>query len=157
MARQFFLLSEPAIKAIEKTLEELVNDSRACFAQVVDRSGYLIAAYGTSVHMHPEELGAIAAGIISAMQVVVNLAESQESTIKFHSKQMANFHFQWITPRVFLLIAFDNQTTESLVRSKVKRTSKLILPHLSQDETQQSQVSSGQFIEDKLSELFQDF
>jgi hypothetical protein len=157
MARQYFLLSEEAIKAIESTLSQLVSESRAQYAQVVDRSGYVIAGHGQPAHMHPEELGAIAAGILSAMQVVVNLAESQETTVKFHSKTMANFHFYWVNARVFLLIAFDQkQTTESLVRSKALRTAKAINPHLAQDDTQRSEIGSGQFIEDKLSELFQD-
>lgn len=156
MGRQFFLLSEEAIEAIEKILADIVNDARACYAQVVDRSGYVIATHGQPSHMHPEELGAVSAGILAAMQVVVNLAESQEATLKFHSKTLANFHFNWINPRVFLLVAFDNQTTESLVRSKGKRATKQIHPHLAQDETQRSQIGSGQFIEDKLSELFQD-
>lgn len=156
MARQFFLLSEEAIKAIEKTLADVVKDARALYAQVVDRSGYVIASEGQPTHMHPEELGAVAAGILSAMQVIVNLAESKEATLKFHSKTIGNLHFHWINPRVFLLVSFDNQTTESLVRSKAKRTAKVIFPHLAQDETQPSQIGSVQFIEDKLSELFQD-
>jgi len=156
MARPFFLLSEQSIKAIEKTLVELVEESRARYAQVVDRSGYVIANHGQPSHMHPEELGAIAAGILSAMQVIVNLAESPETTLKFHSKTISNFHFHWISPRVFLLAAFDNATTESLVRSKARRAARLILPHLAQDETQRMSVGSVQFIEDKLSELFQD-
>jgi predicted regulator of Ras-like GTPase activity (Roadblock/LC7/MglB family) len=156
MGRQFFLLSEQSIQAIEKILANLVNDARASYAQVVDRSGYVVATHGQPSHMHPEELGAVAAGILSAMQVVVNLAESQEATLKFHSKTIANFHFHWVNPRVFLLIAFDNQTTESLIRSKGKRAVKLIHPHLAQDETQRADMGSGQFIEDKLSELFQD-
>ena len=156
MARQFFLLSEEAVTAIEEALESLVTDACASYAQVVDRSGYVIASHGQPSHMHPEELGAIAAGILAAMQVVVNLAESQESTIKFHSKTMANFHFRWISPRVFLLVAFDSSTTESLVRGKTKRTVKLIHPHLAQDETQPAQLGSVQFIEDKLGELFED-
>jgi hypothetical protein len=155
MARQFFLLSEQAIKTIESTLVDLVQESRASYAQVVDRSGYVIAGHGQPVHMHPEEL-AMTAGILSAMQVMVNLAESQEATLKFHSRTIANFHFIWINPRVFLLVAFDNQTTESLVRSKAKRTAKLIYPHLAQDDTQRTPFGSVQFIEDKLSELFQD-
>jgi len=157
MGSQFFLLSEDAIKTIERTLKDLVAEARARYAQVVDRSGYVIATHGEPLHLHPEELGAIAAGILSAMQVVVNLAESQESTIKFHSKTMANFHFQWINPRVFLLVAFDKQTTETLVRSKARRAAKVIHPHLTQDETQATEIGSGRFIEDKLSELFQDF
>jgi predicted regulator of Ras-like GTPase activity (Roadblock/LC7/MglB family) len=156
MARQFFLLSEQAIKSVEATLVNLVQEARACYAQVVDRSGYVIAGYGQPVHMHPEELGAMTAGILSAMQVMVNLAESQEATLKFHSRTITNFHFVWINPRVFLLVAFDNQTTESLVRSKAKRTAKIIYPHLAQDDTQRTPFGSVQFIEDKLSELFQD-
>jgi len=156
MARQFFLLSEEAIKATEVALGDLVADARARYAQVVDRSGYVIASHGQPSHMHPEELGAIAAGILSAMQVVVNLAESKESTIKFHSRTMGNFHFYWINPRVFMLVAFDNRTTESLVRSKAKRAAKAIHPHLAQDETQPAQLGSVQFIEDKLGELFED-
>ena len=156
MARQFFLLSEEAIEAIEKTLLELVTDSKAAYAQVIDRSGYLIAAQGQPTHMHPEEMGAIAAGIVSAMQVVVNLAESKESTIRFHSKNMANFHFIWINPRVFLLVAFDNAAAESVVRAKAARTAAAIAPHLSQDQTQPREIGSGRFIEDKITELFQD-
>lgn len=156
MARQFFLLSEDSINEIEKVLENLVGDARACYAQVVDRSGYVIATRGQPSHMHPEELGAVSAGILSAMQVAVNLAESQEATLKFHSKTLANFHYNWVSPRVFLLVAFDNQTTESLVRSKAKKATKQIYPHLAQDETQKTSLGSGQFIEEKLSELFQD-
>lgn len=156
MARQVFLLSEEAMKEIEKILADLVEESKACYAQVVDRSGYVIAYHGKPRHIHFEELGAIAAGIVSAMQVIVNLAESQESTIKFHSKSMANFHFRWINPRVFLLVAFDHQTTESAVRTKAKHAAKLAHSHLAEDETQPVELGSVQFIEEKLSELFKD-
>jgi hypothetical protein len=156
MARQFFLLSEEAIAAIEKTLAELVADTKASYVQVIDRSGYLIATQGQPTHMHPEELGAIAAGIVSAMQVVVNLAESRDSTIKFHSESMANFHFIWVNPRVFLLVAFDNAASESVVRTKAAYTAAAIAPHLSQDQTQPHEIGSGRFIEDKITELFQD-
>jgi len=156
MARQFFLLSEEAIEAIERTLGALVAESRASYALVIDRSGYLIASFGQSTHVHPEELSAIAAGIVSAMQVVVNLAESKESTIRFYSETMVNFHFVWINPRVFLLLAFDDKTSESAIRGKAGQTAKMISPFLAQDQTQQVDVGSGRFIEDKLSELFQD-
>jgi hypothetical protein len=156
MARQFFLLSETAIEAIEKMLAELVSETKACYVQVIDRSGYLVAGHGQPTHVHPEELGAIAAGILSAMQVIVNLAESQESTIKFHSKTMTDFHFAWITPRVFLLVAFDNNASEVLVRSKAFRTAKAIHPHLAQDQTEPGELRSVRFIEDKISELFRD-
>jgi predicted regulator of Ras-like GTPase activity (Roadblock/LC7/MglB family) len=156
MVSQFFILPEEAVKAIEKMLAELVEETHARYVQVIDRSGYVIVAHGQPMHVHPEELGAIAAGILSAMQVIVNLAESKESTIKFHSQTMTNFHFAWINPRVFLLVAFDGATPESLVRSKARHTAELIHPHLSQDETQPADLRSVQFIEDKLSEMFQD-
>jgi predicted regulator of Ras-like GTPase activity (Roadblock/LC7/MglB family) len=156
MARQFFILSEDAIKTIEKLLAELAEETHANYIQVIDRSGYVVVAHGRPTHVHPEELGAIAAGILSAMQVIVNLAESKESTIKFHSKTMTNFHFIWINPRVFLLVAFDGTANESLVRSKARRTAELIHPHVSQDDTQPADLRSVQFIEDKLSEMFLD-
>jgi len=156
MARQFFLLSEQAVEAIEKTLATLVADSQGSYALVIDRSGYLIASHGQTTHVHPEELAAIAAGIVSAMQVVVNLAESKESTIHFYSDSMSNFHFVWINPRVFLLLAFDNNTPEAALRSKAGLTAMMITPYLAQDQTQQVDIGSGRFIEDKFSELFQD-
>jgi predicted regulator of Ras-like GTPase activity (Roadblock/LC7/MglB family) len=156
MARQFFILSEDAIKTIEKLLAKLAEETHANYIQVIDRSGYVVVAHGRPAHVHPEELGAIAAGILSAMQVIVNLAESKESTVKFHSKTMTNFHFIWINPRVFLLVAFDGTANESLVRSKARRTAELIHPHVSQDDTQPVDLRSVQFIEDKLSEMFLD-
>jgi hypothetical protein len=156
MARQYFILSEETVGTIEKMLANLAAETRASYVLVIDRSGYVIVGHGRPTHVHPEELGAIAAGVLSAMQVIVNLSESRESTVKFHSKTMANFHFAWITPRVFLLVAFDGAQSESLVRNKARRTAELIYPHLVQGETQPTDLKSVQFIEDKLTEMFQD-
>lgn len=156
MARQLFLLSEAAIEKIEKILQQLVEETQACYAQVIDRSGYLIVSHGQPAHVHPEELGVIAAGILSAMQVVVNLAESQEATVKFHSRSMTDFHLVWIDARIFLLVAFNDKASEAIVRSQAIRAARNIHPHLSQDQTQPTEMDSVRFIEDKISELFQD-
>lgn len=156
MARQFFLLSEDAVREIEKTLATLVAETKSRYALVIDRSGYLIASCGQPAHVHPEELSAIAAGIVSAMQVIVNLAESQESTIAFHSQTMPDLHIAWINPRVFLLLAYDDNTSEIIARGRARQAVRALSPFLAQDQTQQTNLGSVEFIESKLSELFQD-
>jgi len=156
MPRQFFVLPEQTVQSIEKVLEQLIGETHANYAMAIDRSGYVICSHGQPTHVHPEELGAIAAGILSATQVIVNLAESQETTLKFHSKTMTNFHFTWVNTRVFLLVAFDGSGSEPLVRSETKQAAERIQPFLSQDETQPGDLGSVRFIEDKLSEMLHD-
>jgi len=156
MGRQFLILPEDAIRSIEKVLTNLAKETHANYTMVIDRSGYIISGHGRPSHVHPEELGAIAAGILSAMQVIVNLAESRETTLKFHSEVMTNLHFTWINARIFLLVAFDGAASESLVVSKAKSTADKLRPLLAQDETQPVKADSVQFIEGKISEMFQD-
>ena len=156
MARQLFLLSGEAIQLIEKKLGELVKQTKAQFSQVIDRSGYPIASCGNLPHIHPEELGAISAGVLSATQVVVNLAESQEITMRFHSRNMPDFHFRWVNPRVFVLVAFGSATSEEVVRDAARRFAGEVLPQLVQDQSQVPDLRSSQFIEGKIAELFRD-
>jgi len=156
MARQFFLLSGEAIEKIESKMGELVSQTKAKFSQVIDRSGYLIASRGQPPHIHPEEFGAISAAVLSAMRVVVNLAESQEITMKVHSQTMPDLHFRWINPRVFVLVAFDNATSDHAVRDAARSFASEVFPHLAQDQAQAPDLRSNQFIEEKIEELFRD-
>ncbi|MBM3335607.1 hypothetical protein FJY63_13190 [Candidatus Sumerlaeota bacterium] len=156
MARRIFLLSGEAIQLIEKKLGELVKQTRAQFSQVIDRSGYLVATCGKPPHIHPEELGTISAGVLSAIQVVVNLAESAGVTMRFHSRSMPDFHFRWVNPRVFVLVAFGSATSDQVVCDAARCFADEVSAHLAEDQSDVGGVSTAQFIEGKIEELFRD-
>jgi len=152
----FFALSANTIEEVEKALQQLMEQSRARCAFVLDRTGCILASTGDFYPMNPETMGAIAAGAIAALNQLVARAESREVSIRFYGSELERIHFALISDRVILTILHPHHSTTGMVRAATKNFIQKIRPLLESDQTRPGPLASVQYIEKKLDELFSD-
>lgn len=153
---KLYSLSKETISAIERNLQRLIKKSLPRCAFLFERSGYIICSKGDFQYLQPEDMGAIAAGAIAALQSMVSITNSSELTITFHNTTGDRIHFAVVTPRILLAVLYDTQTNTKKVREGVREFLKVCKPYLLKDETHPTGLDSVQFINEKLNELFKD-
>lgn len=156
MISDFYSLSEETISTIVQQMQRLLENTNARCALLVDKSGYIIASEGSFSYLPAEDMGAIAAGSVAALGTLVNIANSNEMTIDFHSKGIDAIYFVLLNNRVFLSILYDSSITKKKIRDASKVFVRIVQPLLDQDATQPVKLQSVEFIEEKLSELFKE-
>ncbi len=156
MISDFYSLSEETINKIFQEMQKLLENTNARCALLVDKSGYIIASEGNFSYLPAEDMGAIAAGSVAALGTLVNIANSSEMTIDFHSKGIDTIYFVLLNNRIFLNILYDSSITKKKIRDASKAFVKAVQPLLDRDGTQPVKLQSVEFIEEKLSELFKE-
>jgi predicted regulator of Ras-like GTPase activity (Roadblock/LC7/MglB family) len=156
MISNFYSLSEETVNMITEEMQKLLESTNARCALLIDKSGYIIASEGSFSYLPAEDMGAIAAGSLGALSALVNIANSNEMTIEFHSKGIDTIYFALLNNRIFLNILYDSSTTKKKIRDASKIFVKTVQPLLDKDATQTIKLQSVEFIEEKLSELFKE-
>jgi hypothetical protein len=157
ISRHFYQLSEKVLDLVEAQLADLLERSGARCAMLIDRSGYLILRRGKFTSVHPEEMATIGAGTFNALQSFVNMSESPELTVNFHTKSLDNIHFHQVNRHSILLVIFRfHEVAEEDVRRLSKEYAEKIAPELNKDITEVAGWNSVKFISKKLDELFED-
>ena len=154
--QQFFSLSEDVLEGVEVALNELLTQSKARCCMVIDRSGCLVLQCGRFDSLHPEEMSAVGAGVFAALQSLVNMTESHELTVNFHTPNLDNIHFQEINKRMILAVIYRfYEVSEEVIREQSTTFVAETQPMLSGDETDVVSLGSIKFISKKLDELFE--
>jgi len=153
---KFYSLSEETIKIIERNIQKLLRKARPKCVLLIEKSGYIITSKSEVDFKQPENMGAIAAGILTALQSTVSFVNATELTITFHNSSVDRIHFVMLTPKIFLVVLYDNQTPLKKMREGIKEFAKIIRQQLIKDETHPPKIDSVQFINEKLDEIFKD-
>lgn len=155
-------LGESDYRRISEPLTELLRESDARCAMVVDRTGQLLATVGEALSFDPTVFASLTAADFSANDELAKMIGEPEFASLFHQGEKESMYLADVGRRLILVVLFDQRTTVGLVRLRVKRTvqdlSQLLSeilgrPH-GQPESQEGGLLEG--AEDEIDKLFDD-
>ena len=115
-------LDESDYKRITGHLTELLKESNARSALVVDRTGQLLATAGEALSFDPTVFASLTAADFSANDQLAKMIGEPEFASLFHQGEKESMYLADIARRVILVVLFDQRTTVGLVRLRVKQT-----------------------------------
>lgn len=113
---------------MDQLLRELLKESNAKTAILVDQSGYLFAQQGFSQDIDVESLAVLAAGSFSSTRALAQLVGEEEFSVLFHQGRRDNIHLSLIGEDNILVVIFESTTTIGMVRLCAREAGKKILP-----------------------------
>ena len=115
-------LSESDHKRISEHLTELLRESDARSAMVVDRTGQLLANAGEALSFDPTVFASLTAADFSANDQLAKMIGEPEFASLFHQGEKESMYLADVSRRLILVVLFDKRTTVGLVRLRVKQT-----------------------------------
>ncbi len=156
-------LSESNYRRISEYLTELLRESDARCAMVVDRTGQLLATVGEALSFDPIVFASLTAADFSANDQLAKMIGEPEFASLFHQGEKESMYLADVGRRLILVVLFDQRTTVGLVRLRVKRTvqdlSQLINEIFGRPSDGQPGSERGRLLEgaeDEIDKLFDD-
>lgn len=115
-------LGEADADRIALILRELLRESGARTALLVDRTGQLVASVGESPTFDSTAFASLTAADFSANDQLARMLGEQEFGSLFHQGEKESMYLADIVRRVILVVLFDSRTTLGLVKLRVKGT-----------------------------------
>ncbi len=103
-------------------LQDLLRESNARCALLVDRTGQLLANAGEQLQFDPTAFASLTAADFSANDQLAKMIGEPEFASLFHQGEKESMYLADIGRRVILVVLFDQRTTVGLVRLRVKQT-----------------------------------
>jgi predicted regulator of Ras-like GTPase activity (Roadblock/LC7/MglB family) len=117
---------EQELSEIREVADRLHQDSRARTILIVDKNGQLIAASGVDADLDTTSLSSLVAGNVAAVGGMAKLIEEEEFTGQFHEGKEISVHMTIVARRIILVVLFDKNTTQGLVRLRVKKANEAL-------------------------------
>lgn len=114
-------LYDEELSEIREVADRLQQDSRARTILIVDKNGQLIAASGVDADLDTTSLSSLVAGNVAATGGIAKLIEEEEFTGQYHEGKEISVHMTIVARRIILVVLFDKNTTQGLVRLRVKK------------------------------------
>jgi predicted regulator of Ras-like GTPase activity (Roadblock/LC7/MglB family) len=114
-------LYDEELTEIREVADRLHQDSRARTILIVDKNGQLIASSGVDAELDTTSLSSLVAGNVAATGGIAKLIEEEEFTGQFHEGKEISVHMTIVARRIILVVLFDKNTTQGLVRLRVKK------------------------------------
>ncbi len=156
-------LGESDYRRISEHLTELLRESDARCAMVVDRTGQLLATVGEALSFDPTVFASLTAADFSANDQLAKMIGEPEFASLFHQGEKESMYLADVGRRLILVVLFDQRTTVGLVRLRVKRTvqdlSRLINEMFGRPSDGQEGPQKGGLLEgaeDEIDKLFDD-
>lgn len=153
------VMYEEELKQIQKVADRLQQDSRARTILLIDKNGQLVAAAGEAAQLDTTSLSSLVAGNVAATGGIAKLLQEDEFTGQFHEGKGMSIHMTLVGRRIILVVLFDKNTTQGLVRLRVKRAQDELVPIFKalEDKASTPQPSPFQEITDQdIDNLFND-
>lgn len=115
------VMYEEEVRQIQAVADQLHQDSRAQSILVIDKNGQLIVAAGSARDLDTTSLSSLVAGNVAATGGIAKLIEEDEFTGQFHEGKGININITLVGRRMILVVLFDKNTTQGLVRLRVKK------------------------------------
>ncbi len=115
-------LGESDHDRISEYLIELLRESDARSAMVVDRTGQLVANAGEALSFDPNVFASLTAADFSANDQLAKMIGEREFASLFHQGEKESMYLADVGRRLILVVLFDQRTTVGLVRLRVKQT-----------------------------------
>ncbi len=152
--------SSDALEQIDEALEALIEASVARCALLIDRTGCIVSSSGDFHPISQENMGAVAAGVIAALNAMVSRASSPEVSVKFYGAEIDKIHYVVVADRLILCMLHGRSTTSGQIRGAAKEFVTTVTSIIGKDKVDESEnknlVKSVQYIESKLNEMFKD-
>ncbi len=156
------VVSEKDTVAIESCLEDLVRNTQANYAMLLDKSGQVISSRGDTQRQDITALGALLAGTFASSREVARLLREKDFRVLFQQGVKENIFTELIEEQWMLVVMFDKRTHIGLVKVLAKHaTDELgtLLQRVRQQSRQRESVISTSFrtsVEDTIDLLFRD-
>ena len=115
-------LDEGDYKRISAHLNDLLKESNARCALLVDRAGQLLASVGEQLSFDPTAFASLTAADFSANDQLAKMIGEPEFASLFHQGEKESMYLADIARRVILVVLFDERTTVGMVRLRVRHT-----------------------------------
>ncbi|MDH4044961.1 MAG: roadblock/LC7 domain-containing protein [Gemmatimonadota bacterium] len=114
-------LGEQDHRRITEQLNDLLRESNARCALLVDRTGQLLANAGDQLQFDPTSFASLTAADFSANDQLAKMIGEPEFASLFHQGEKESMYLADVARRVILVVLFDQRTTVGLVRLRVKQ------------------------------------
>jgi predicted regulator of Ras-like GTPase activity (Roadblock/LC7/MglB family) len=115
-------LDEADYRRIIGHLSELLKESNARCALLVDRAGQLLASVGEQMSFDPTAFASLTAADFSANDQLAQMLGEPDFASLFHQGEKESMYLADVAKRVILVVLFDERTTVGMVRLRVKQT-----------------------------------
>ena len=115
-------LGEQDHHRITEHLNDLLRESNARCAMLVDRTGQLLASAGEQLQFDPTAFASLTAADFSANDQLAKMIGEPEFASLFHQGEKESMYLADVARRVILVVLFDQRTTVGMVRLRVKQT-----------------------------------
>jgi predicted regulator of Ras-like GTPase activity (Roadblock/LC7/MglB family) len=151
-------LEQTELDKLNKSLNNLLKNTKATIALIVDETGQLIASVGKDPSKDPVLLGTLAAGNFGATSEMAKLIGEKEFTLILHEGEKENIHIAAIDNLGILVIIFDNTVKIGLIRMFVQKVIGELIPTLKIVNLQDVAVTKKEKVkiptDDELNKLF---
>ncbi|MFP4459055.1 MAG: roadblock/LC7 domain-containing protein [Candidatus Zixiibacteriota bacterium] len=113
---------------LDQLLRELLKESNAKTAILVDQAGFMFAQQGFSQDIDVESLAVLAAGSFASTRELARLVGEEEFSVLFHQGRRDNIHLSLIGEDNILVVIFESTTTIGMVRLCAREAAKKMLP-----------------------------
>ena len=156
-------LDEADYQRISGYLTELLKESNARCALLVDRAGQLLASVGEQLTFDPTAFASLTAADFSANDQLAQMLGEPEFASLFHQGEKESMYLADVARRVILVVLFDERTTVGMVRLRVKQTvsdlTEIFQEMFNRNDSDGSQKREGGLLEgadDEIDQLFGD-
>lgn len=146
-------VNSDVLARVEARLGDVLHASGATALLLIERSGAVLATAGDPP-LHPDEMGALAAGIYGAMKALVKATRAEDFVVRLPQTNMG-LQFRQVDGRLFLCAFYTADFDEQAVREGMADLAAEAVETL-KDQTSSRRSDLGAFIEGKLNEIFGD-
>jgi hypothetical protein len=154
MSDQQVLGRSVVLEKMGSRLPQIISDSRISAVLFIDCTGAVLASAG-EVPLHPDQLGAIGAGICSAMHTMLKVARSEEFILRIPANNL-NIQFHYVDKSLFLCGLYKQARDERTVRARLLEAIADVRKALAEEQTIDRRQDNVSYIEAKLNELFRE-
>jgi predicted regulator of Ras-like GTPase activity (Roadblock/LC7/MglB family) len=160
LGQEYLVIYEEEIKEIERILNQLIKNSQAKCALLVDKDGHLITRQGFTQSLDTTALAALLAGSFASTKEIARLVGEPEFSVLFHQGKKDHIHVCLAGERSILAVIFDDRTTIGLVRLYTKETAEELATILAfaakEKRDKKREIDSGfsASLESKLDDIF---
>ncbi len=120
MAKAPMILTKVEITQIHKALLQLLKQSEAKCAILVDTDGKCLAKKGFTQSIDTDALAALIAGSFASTRAMAALVGEKDFSVLFHQGQKDHIHNILVDDNTILTVIFDDRTTIGMVRLYAK-------------------------------------
>lgn len=115
------VMYEEELRQIQAIADKLQQDSRSKTILLVDKNGQLVASAGNHRDLDTTSLSSLVAGNVAATGGIAKLLQEDEFAALFHEGKGISIHISLVGRRIILVVLFDKNTTQGLVRLRVRK------------------------------------